>query len=116
MALKIGDTVRFLNSVGGGIVRRIEGNLAYVDEDGFETPVLTRECVVVAQAQPAPTAQALGKGARATQTPEPPTRGGVPVIPDAVREEKLEPLEETPGGEKLNLVLAYEPDNIKDMI
>ena len=115
MALKIGDTVRFLNSVGGGIVRRIEGNLAYVDEDGFETPVLTRECVVVAQAQPAPKAQALGKGAKATQTPEPPTRGGVPVIPDAVREEKLEPLEETPGGEKLNLVLAYEPDNIKDL-
>ena len=45
---KIGDTVRYLNSVGGGTIVRIDGNMAYVDEDGFETPVLLRECVVVA--------------------------------------------------------------------
>ncbi len=44
---KIGDTVRFLNSVGGGKIVRIDGQMAYVDEDGFETPVLLRECVVV---------------------------------------------------------------------
>ena len=35
---KIGDRVRFLNSVGGGIIKKIEGNIAYVDDDGFETP------------------------------------------------------------------------------
>lgn len=51
---KIGDTVRFLNSVGGGRIVRIDGNIAYVDEDGFETPVLLKECVVVAAAAPAP--------------------------------------------------------------
>ena len=38
--IKIGDTVRYLNAVGGGVVRKIEGKVAYVDEDGFETPVL----------------------------------------------------------------------------
>lgn len=39
-----GDKVRFLNSVGGGVVTRIEGNIAYVeDEDGFETPILVKE-------------------------------------------------------------------------
>ena len=48
---KIGDRVRFLNSVGGGIIKRIEGNIAYVDDDGFETPTLLRECVVVASPQ-----------------------------------------------------------------
>ena len=38
---KIGDIVRFLNSVGGGRVTKIKDNIAYVeDEDGFETPVL----------------------------------------------------------------------------
>ena len=116
MAPKIGDTVRFLNSVGGGIVRRIEGNIAYVDDDGFETPTLLRECVVVAQAAPAPKAQALGKGAKATQpAPEPAPRGVAPVIPDVVRDEPIGPVEETPGGEKLNLVLAFEPDNIKEL-
>ena len=48
MTPKIGDTVRYLNAVGGGIIVKIAGNMAYVDEDGFETPVLLRECVVVA--------------------------------------------------------------------
>ena len=42
-----GDTVRYLNSTGGGIIRRIEGNIAYVEEDGFETPVMVKELVVV---------------------------------------------------------------------
>ena len=45
--VKVGDTVRYLNAVGGGVVRKIEGKLAYVDEDGFETPVLVNELVVV---------------------------------------------------------------------
>ena len=52
-----GDMVRFLNSVGGGRIVRIEDNIAYVDEDGFETPVLLKECVVVAPAQPKAGAQ-----------------------------------------------------------
>ncbi|MDE6418087.1 MAG: DUF2027 domain-containing protein, partial [Duncaniella sp.] len=43
----IGDRIRFLNSTGGGIITRIEGQIAYVDDDGFETPTLLRECVVV---------------------------------------------------------------------
>ena len=45
--VKVGDRVRYLNAVGGGVVVRIAKNIAYVDEDGFETPVLARECVVV---------------------------------------------------------------------
>ncbi len=50
MAIKIGDTVRFLNATGGGKVTKIEqkNNLVYVeDADGFEIPVLAQECVVV---------------------------------------------------------------------
>mgnify|MGYP001056562555 FL=1 len=52
-----GDIVRFLNSVGGGRIVRIEDNIAYVDEDGFETPVLLKECVVVTPVQPKAAAQ-----------------------------------------------------------
>lgn len=47
---KCGDNVRFLNAVGGGVVRRIDTKqgLVYVeDTDGFEIPVLETECVVV---------------------------------------------------------------------
>ena len=58
--LNIGDKVRFLNAVGGGIVRRMEGEMAYVEEpDGFETPILMRECVVVEPALPRTTRKAV---------------------------------------------------------
>ncbi len=53
MKIKAGDTVRFLNASGGGIVVRVDGKLAYVeDEDGFEIPVLTNECVVIRDEAP----------------------------------------------------------------
>ena len=51
--LKVGDIVRYLNAVGGGRVSRIEGAVAYVDDDGFVTPVLAKECVVVTPAKDA---------------------------------------------------------------
>lgn len=48
MKIQVGDSVRFLNVTGGGQVTRIEGRLAFVeDEDGFEVPVLCSELVVV---------------------------------------------------------------------
>ena len=37
--VKVGDRVRYLNAVGGGIVVRIAKRIAYVEEDRFETPV-----------------------------------------------------------------------------
>jgi hypothetical protein len=47
--MKTGDKVRFLNAVGGGIVRRFKNKDIVIveEEDGFETPVLIRECIVV---------------------------------------------------------------------
>ena len=92
---KVGDRVRFLNAVGGGIIRKIEGNIAYVDDDGFETPTLLRECVVVASVEE--TAKKVALTQDAVQ----------PVTPKATAE--------TPEGEKLNVVLAYEPAEIKHL-
>lgn len=52
MNCKVGDKVRFLNSVGGGIVARIDGKTVYVrDEDGFEMPSLASDIVVVNNAR-----------------------------------------------------------------
>lgn len=48
--IKIGDNVRFLNAVGGGKVTRIDEKKSLIfveDQDGFEIPVLERECVVI---------------------------------------------------------------------
>lgn len=101
---KTGDIVRFLNQTGGGKIKRIEGNIAYVEEaDGFETPVLLRECVVVAQPQtdqtkPQPKQTTFSPNAAAL-TPEP----------------EMPKVEETPDGDVLNVVLGFEPHDIKHL-
>ncbi len=102
MSVKIGDTVRYLNAVGGGKVVRIADGIAYVDEDGFETPVLLRECVVVTPSK--------------FETAVPKTSAK----PKDVQPEKKEtpaptqlPIIETKNGNVLNLVLGFEPTNIK---
>ncbi len=105
---QIGDTVRYLNAVGGGRITKIEGNMAYVDDDGFETPVLLRECVVVASGAntnaPTPKAQSKQQPTTTTATATPQN--------DVLSETDTE---ETPEGEKLNVVLAYEPAEIKHL-
>ena len=47
--MKIGDKVRFLSEVGGGIVTGFQGKdiVLVQDEDGFDIPMLIRECVVI---------------------------------------------------------------------
>lgn len=105
---KVGDIVRFLNSVGGGKITKIKDNIAYVeDADGFETPVLIRECVVVGNS----TAQAAE-----TVAPKPQSAASqISVAQPAPVVDDLEDIEETPMGEKLNIVLAYEPTDLKHL-
>lgn len=100
MALKIGDTVRYLNAVGGGTVVKILGDIAYVDEDGFETPVLARECVVVASPSAAPKAAPKAGAAAYTVPTPPPTKNTTP-------EPTKLPVIETPTGNRINLVLGF---------
>lgn len=103
--------MRFLNSVGGGRVVKIKDNIAYVeDEDGFETPVLLRECVVVGHAseKPAPTADYTAVAVK--QQPAATKEVAAPVVAPA--QEEL-PIEETPEGEKLNIVLGFEARDLK---
>ena len=107
---RIGERVRFLNSVGGGIIKRIEGNIAYVDDDGFETPTLIRECVVVASPEVTEKKVAL------TQDEiKPAFKPSASSKPAPVSAPAELPVEETPEGEKLNVVLAYEPNDIKHL-
>ncbi|MCU4176116.1 DUF2027 domain-containing protein [Carboxylicivirga sp. N1Y90] len=48
MKVKAGDTIRFLNISGGGVVTRVEGKLVFVeDQDGFEVPVMANEVVLI---------------------------------------------------------------------
>ncbi|MFA6832387.1 MAG: DUF2027 domain-containing protein, partial [Bacteroidaceae bacterium] len=52
--MQIGDTVRFLNDVGGGTVTHFQGkNMVLVeDQDGFDVPVMIKECVVIESGSP----------------------------------------------------------------
>lgn len=116
---KVGDTVRYLNSVGGGKIVKIEGKMAFVDEDGFETPMLLKELVVVmpagheAQKSNGNSANLMfdQKAFDAGRQPEPSTE----IIAAEQSQEKELPIEETSYGEKLNVVLAFEPKNIKQL-
>ena len=103
--IKIGDNVRYLNAVGGGRVVRIAGDIVYVDEDGFETPVLARECVVVGQVtkfnNPVPQAASSPKA----QKPAP-AREDTPA-PTVL------PVVETKGGDSMNVVLGFEATDLK---
>ena len=109
---KTGDMVRFLNSTGGGRITRIEGKIAYVEEDGFETPVLLSELVVVLPAGHEPKAKmfdqsAFDEGKKATR--ENPKMKAAEPDPEPL------PVVETERGDRLNVVLGFEPENIKDL-
>ncbi|MDR1939036.1 MAG: DUF2027 domain-containing protein [Tannerellaceae bacterium] len=105
MDIKIGDKVRFLNSVGGGIVRRFQGKdrVLVEDADGFEVPALARELVVV---------ESLDKQVY-TSKPKPQAPVEAPPKPEPVPEEIK--VEETPEGERLNIYLAFLPLEPKAM-
>jgi hypothetical protein len=102
---KVGDIVRFLNAVGGGRITKIKDNIAYVDDDGFETPVLIRECVVVQSADGAPKPER-----EAVVAPKP-----VPTVPSKSSDPEPEPeeFEEVAGGDVLNVVLGFEATDLK---
>lgn len=48
--MKVGDRVRFVNDIGGGIIKKCSRDDIYVtisDDNGFDIPVLKEECIVV---------------------------------------------------------------------
>lgn len=97
--MKIGDKVRFLNDVGGGIVKGFKNkDVAIVESDGFDIPVLIRECVVI-EAQ---NETQVRSSVKTTET----------FTPTVVVEVPKE-IEETKEGEKITVCLAYLPIDIK---
>ena len=119
--IKIGDTVRYLNAVGGGVVRKIEGKVAYVDEDGFETPVLVNELVVVLPAghEKKPTGPNLFFDQKAFDAGRSERRAESGDLRLKTQDSRLNTedskVEETAYGDKLNIALAFEPTKIREL-
>ncbi len=113
MIIKKGDTVRFLNAIGGGVVSRVDEKkgLVYVeDADGFEIPTLERDCVVVPQVN-VETNFPVKDFTTKTTKPD-------PILPSPVGEGlgvRSEPVIETPDGENLKAFLAFFPIDIKQL-
>lgn len=115
--IKIGDTVRYLNAVGGGVVRKIEGKVAYVDEDGFETPVLINELVVVLPAghEKKPNGPNLFFDQKAFDAGRERKAESVERRVESVERPEDLKIEETKYGDKLNIALAFEPTKIREL-
>ena len=103
--MKIGDKVRFLSEVGGGIVKGFRGKdiVLVEDADGFDIPMQIRECVVIDTDD----YNMTRKAAPAPKKPEEPVKPVKPEIP-AVRSAEVR------GGEDvLNVFLAFVPEDVK---
>lgn len=114
-----GDTVRYLNAVGGGKVTRVEGRIAYVDDDGFETPVQVSDLVVVLPAGHTPDGpgrmmfdqKAFDVGR--TDKREKPEPAVAPKVAAPAPAPQDFPIEETEYGDDMTVTLAFEPADIK---
>ncbi len=113
---KVGDNVRFLSSTGGGRVVKIDGQIAHVEEeDGFVTPVMLKELVVVSTPGEESARRDLfgGTGQHRQEREQQAKSKFVPtVMPEAP---EPEPVVETPEGEKLNVVLAFAAMELKHL-
>lgn len=101
--MKIGDKVRFLSEQGGGIVSGFEGkDKVFVrDTDGFDIPVLIRECIVV-------------ESDNSNMTPNHLKEGSINSTPQSIEQKeskerpRLKPLERS-GADRLNIFIAFVP-------
>lgn len=101
--MKIGDKVRFLSETGGGIVKGFQGKeiVLVEDADGFDIPMLARECVVIETDD-----YNLKREPKKNTASE-------PVKPVEVEKPVTYRPAETREGEKLNVALAFIPQDIK---
>ncbi len=118
--ITIGSRVRFLNSQGGGIVRRISGRIAWVEgEDGFEIPTPIQECVTVGDNDTFIPAYKSPMEKRREEESKKEERNKRHKEVAVASDRKPTPSEEKPrllhtelaGHDKLNVYLAYLPMN-----
>lgn len=106
--MKIGDKVRFLSEVGGGVVTGFKGKdfVLVEDADGFDIPMPIRECVVIE----ADDYNIKRKPAATAPKQEEPAKPAKPEMPVIQRQPEVR------GGDTLNVFLAYVPEDAKAMM
>lgn len=104
--IQVGDRVKFMNDVGGGIVTKvISKSMVHVEnEDGFEIPTLVSDLVIIRDEQAEtnkPTVEQFARQARPEEK--------APVLEDA--KEKPVFVE---GNDEPNFLLAFVPDDSRN--
>lgn len=127
-SMKIGDKVRFLSEVGGGVVTGFRGKdiVLVEDADGFDIPMPVRECVVIETDDyniPTSASKAAKKRAEeqsAARTVVATSKSASSASGSGQRVERpVEPRvsvyrqPEMKGGDVLNVYLAFVPEDIK---
>lgn len=139
MDIKIGDKVRFLNEVGGGVVSGFQGKdiVLVEDEDGFDIPMLKSQVVVIDTNENNFVRKTTPKlsPAAATHNTQTNMTGAVtrPSVKGALAEAaneadnmpdtdpadspvafKAKPIERK-EGDRLNIYLGFIPENVKEL-
>ncbi len=126
--MKIGDKVRFLNDVGGGVISGFpdKDTVLVCDEDGFEIPTLRKEVVVIDtndyNIAKVHTSSSAKDGKPSTPAPTS-VKKALQVENDEEEEEEKDIADEEityrpmarerRGANELNLMLAFVPTDIK---
>lgn len=102
--MKTGDKVRFLNEVGGGVVKGFRGKdiVLVEDTDGFDIPMLIKDCVVI---------DTDNYNIKSKVSTSPPVKVEEPVKP--MKPAIVSSPVEIRGGDSLNVMLAFVPQDIK---
>lgn len=113
--MKIGDKVRFIHETGGGVVTRFKGkDTVFVEgEDGFEIPMPINECVAVDTNE-------YNFQKKTLAPKDEPKKIMRPTVARVEPEPETEPIVtfrsmERPGGERLNISLAFLPMDEKSL-
>ena len=106
--MKIGDKVRFLNEIGGGIVKGFRGKdiVLVEDVDGFDIPMPMRECVVIDTDDYNMTRPVQPSISHPVQENSEVQRLSKPQV-SVYRQPEMR------GGDILNVFLAFVPEDIK---
>ena len=107
--LQVGDTIRFLNTVGGGIVKGFQDkNIVIVeDEHGFDFPILATECIAVKSEE----SKKQGNVKVKEEVVEAKKANNAPKVATIADDEP----EEVLGGEKITTCLLYLPMDVKTL-
>ncbi|MDD2475417.1 MAG: DUF2027 domain-containing protein [Dysgonamonadaceae bacterium] len=107
--MNIGDTVRFLNTVGGGVVKGFQDKniLIVEDEHGFDFPILINECIRIDSTEN----EKLKNAKIEEENLDDQSTTNAPQVVDIDDDQP----EETPGGDKITTCLIYLPTDIKTL-